>query len=306
MSLFNKISELRFTVVLVVIGFVAAVLSFYDVSGKINDLTIKPLQSPNLYLLSFGTLAVLCSFVFTVLQENLLDWRPDRKIKKTKTGFEMIFKTARICIHFGLLQTKVRLGDLKTAVVLPANDLFDDSCFDDTGIALGGYLAHHFSHSEIVELKEQRNLELKKLTAKPIDDGLATTDKSYGVGSCLFLEKSGHRLIVAAVSTKRRTEGVNAEIYYVHRAMREIFRTVAEKELNTIFVPVIGSGKGGVPRRIALLSLLNAVCENVCRSSGHHLKEVHIIVFKKDDETEPELSRAQVRHLLQLVLKLWL
>ncbi len=88
--------------------------------------------------------------------------------------------------------------------------------------------------------------------------------------------------------------------------MREIFRTVAEKELNTIFVPVIGSGKGGVPRRIALLSLLNAVCENVCRSSGHHLKEVNIIVFKKDDETEPELSRAQVRHLLQLVLKLWL
>jgi len=230
MSFIKKIIEQKYTVILGLVGFVLVLLSFYTISGKISDLIVSLLPSPNFYLLTLGALTILGSIVVAILQENLLDWALFRKIRKTNSGFEALFKTAKIYIHFGLLQEEIKLGDTKTAVVLPANDLFDDGCFDDTGIALGGYLAHHFNHSEIGELKEQRTQELCGLPAESIEDGFTNADKSYGVGTCLFLEKSGHRLIIAAVSTKRKREGIKAEIYYLHRAMHEVLKTVGHLE----------------------------------------------------------------------------
>lgn len=295
----------RISTILCMLGFVVVVCAFYDLSGKLSDLTVEPLDTPNFYLLGLGILALVGAAVLAFFQEGFLDWNISRKIRKTSTGFETKFGTATICVHFGLLQTQVQLGNPKTAVILPSNDLFDDNCFDDAGIALGGYLAAHFSPKEIAELKEQRDLKLADIPAETIDDGSSSAAQSYGIGRCLYLEKSGHKLIIAAVSTKRKIEGVISEISYLHRAMHEVLNTVAENELNTIYTPVIGSGKGGVPPQIAFLSLLNAIYECVHRLSGHHFSTVHIVVFSTGDKSKSQLSPTQVRRVLRIALRLW-
>ena len=319
-KIMEKILDQRYNVVLLIIGSIFVIFSFYDLRRDSGQIEIDPAGSPNSVLVVLGICFIIGSFVIAAFHEGLLDrkhWSKKnfqeelpgqnlrQKIRETSTGFETKFHQTTVCVHFGLLQDKFDLDNPKAAVVLPCNDLFDDECFEDKGIALGGYLASHPNELDIESIKEGRDKILKNSPSKEINDGFPRFNKSYDIGTCIYLVVSRHRMLVTAVSTKRKVEGVRSEITYLHRVMRSVLHSLANNELNTIYVPLIGSGKGGVPHQIAFLSLLNAIYECALRSGGRHFSNVHIVVFKSNENADPELSSAEVRQILQIVLRGW-
>ena len=100
----------RFPVVLGVLGFIMAVASFYEISGKFSDLIVQPLGTPNISLFVLGTLAIAISVALTLFQDEILRLKFNRKVRKTESGFETEFGTTTIFVHFGLLQTYVDIG----------------------------------------------------------------------------------------------------------------------------------------------------------------------------------------------------
>ena len=54
----------------------------------------------------------------------------------------------------------------------------------------------------------------------------------------------------------RGGEGLRAEMSYIFKAVNEIQRTVADKRLSSVYVPLIDSGHGGLKKEVALFSML--------------------------------------------------
>ena len=73
-----------------------------------------------------------------------------------------------------------------------------------------------------------------------------------------------------------------------------------DHRLTDLYIPLMGSGYGGLLKESALLYTIMAIWEILCGPSGHNLHSVNIIVFQKDDKTPPELPIKTVRHILSL------
>lgn len=75
-----------------------------------------------------------------------------------------------------------------------------------------------------------------------------------------------------------------------------------DRRLTDLYLPVMGSGHGGLEPELALLYLLlstKAVVDHP--QSGVHLRSVTIVVYRKDQNTAPSIHPDVVKRMLAVV-----
>jgi len=225
---------------------------------------------------------------------------------RTDTGFKTTYKDTELHVEFGVLQKLYTPGDGR-AVVLPANEFFDNRCFNDANTAAGGFIRSFFDTSQATTLKSLVDQQLADHPFQEVKRQNQRAAISYGTGSCVYLEHpfgTPHRIILSAVATDREDTGIRAEVASIFQVMKGVHRIIArERTISVIYLPLLGAGKGGVPPQLAFRALMIAALEARCAQGGHAMKEVHFVVFQsagKDPQVSEKLAKKAVRELVSL------
>ncbi len=298
--------KLRYPVILLIAGVLMILLAQKALSGPLNKLEIRERPSTSVVYLMTGLGLLVASALLYVFEfEDVVPWTRC-KLVKTKTGFKTTYKDTELCVEFGVLQELYSSGD-GCAVVLPANEFFDDRCFNDVHTAAGGFIRSFFDASQAMSLK---SLVDQKLVSHPFERVTRENKQeatSYGTGVCIYLEHpfgTPHLIILSAVATDRENAGIRAEVASIFQVMKGVHQIIArERTISTIYIPLLGAGKGGVPAQLAFRALLIAALEARCAQGGHAMKEVHFVVFQgagKDPQVSEKLAKRAVRELVCL------
>ena len=124
---------------------------------------------------------------------------------------------------------------------------------------------------------------------------------SYGVGSRILLDRplrSAHQLILAAVTSQRAGEGLQAQIHSIFQAVNQIHNIMRDSRFRKVYLPIMGAGHGCLTKEVALFSLVLAWAEILCGPRSPHY-EVNIISYKADDNTKPKLNPRAVKQILR-------
>lgn len=228
----------------------------------------------------------------------------DRKcIEPTPSGFKCVFRNSDIFVDFGMLQSLAGGASNSSVVVLPANEFFDERCFQDVRTAAGAFIQEHFPE-RARELQQVVGDNLIDAPVELVERPGRTPLRSFGVGTCVYLDRplgSRFRLVFAAVATDRVPDGLRTDLSTIFMLIERIRCIVAEERIASVYLPLLGAGKGGVAPEIAFLTLVTALLEARCKSGGHHLREIHIVVYAPDGRP-PQIARARAEyHVEQLV-----
>ena len=300
------LAKQRYPVILLVAGVFLILAGNYSMSGEVSKLQMVR-QRPQVILNMLGVLCVLGSAVLFLVDEDFVAYRRGCKIRKTKDGFEARFRESKLCVDFGLLQELYSPLDQTSAVVLPANEFFDERCFSDERTAAGSFAGRYFSKQGIDDLKDLVHRELAGHPSEIVSTAQGQSRKSYGVGTCVYL---GHpltqsvRIIFAAIASDRAPHGLRVDLSTVFRTVEDVKCKLASERLSTVYIPLLGAGKGGVPAEIAFLTLISALLEARCRDGGHNLKEMHVVIFE-NEHREPDVSPRQARRALRQLVSLY-
>ena len=171
-------------------------------------------------------------------------------------------------------------ADRRTAIVLPVNEYFDDACISDPYGSLGAFVQHHFKN-RIAEFTDQIRAELDHLPSQRVPRNERQIDESYGIGEAILLStlEPAYRVILASVTTERTSVGLHAEPHFIYAALEGIIETMNEHRLNSLVMPVLGSGHGEISLSAAILFNLLAIRSILGEDRGRHVKEVRLIVF---------------------------
>lgn len=185
------------------------------------------------------------------------------------------------------------------AVLLPANEYFDDECITDPSSSLGAFIQHHFE-GRAGELLRQVQAELAGRPARRVRRTDDRIDESYGIGEAIFLRglQPGHRIILVSATTQRAGIGLHAEPHFLYAALEGAVEMMNEHRLSSMTMPVLGSGHGGMPLPSAVLFNLLAARSALQHEIGRHIRTIRIIVFEKDAGHAINLTtRAIMSHL---------
>lgn len=299
----------RYPALLLLIGILLIFLGGHTISGKLSEPDLGE-RSANLILILLTAVGVLCivgSFALFLIDEDFVAYRRGCKITETRDGFEARFRDSKICVDFGLLQELYQPSDRTSVVVLPANELFDKRCFSDERTAAGAFILRYFSAQGSEQLRQLVHEALGARTFELIETASGTTEKAYGVGTCVYLGEplaQPVRLIFAAVASDRPPHGLRTDLSTIFKAVEEAKCTLATRHLSTVFIPLLGGGKGGVPTEIAFLTLLSALLEARCKDGGHNLREAHLVIFQSRG-CEPSISRRRAKRFLRQLVSLY-
>jgi hypothetical protein len=283
----------RAWVLLFLIGTLFILLAYYRFSGKVTNpaITAGQLEVP---LLLLGIVLLVGASV-SYLVEKDVSWLPSRdRVMMRPDGVAASYGNATLYVRFGKLEDKAAACSDRCAVVLPINNYFEERCFDDCRIALGSYLATNFSPSDVGSIRAAVDSELVRQYP-----GVA---RPFPIGTAVHVKYDGHHMIMPAASTKQTPQGVKSEISFLYSAMHGIIERIVEEEIEILYLPLMGAGKGGIPDQVALLSLLISICESVNRASGHHLREAHIVIFEGPRQ---KVFPADARRIMRMCLALW-
>jgi serine/threonine protein kinase len=233
-----------------------------------------------------------------------------RKGHETENRFEITLKENIIIrVLFGRIE-EVPTETEDTIVALPANEFFDDESFHVKSTSVGSYFTRHFTRGQIEELKSIINSEL--LLIKSCDEIIKKPGKlakSYTIGTCVFLNRpfdEDKRILLVACSTERMPHGNRAEAEFLFNATHAIHEYVKEKKLyRRIILPLFCSGNARMNRVRALHLLLLGFCETIYKSNPAHFEEINIVVFKKTDDSQPEVDPTRVEEQLLFIKKLY-
>ncbi len=149
-----------------------------------------------------------------------------------------------------------------------------------------------------------QRLVARQLSGPPsekVEKEVGSYAESFGVGTCVFLDKplaKQLRIALLAVTTKRAGEGLRAEARHVLDCIAVAHRLLVDHRLSRLYIPVLGSGHGGLKGELSLLCMLIGLSEALRRPSGHHLQEVNIVIFQSSEAGAPTIPKANVRRAL--------
>ncbi len=293
----------RYPALLLLAGLAISFAGSYSISGKITEPQVQP-QQPSFPLITVGLLFVFGSVLLFALDEDVVAYRRGCKISDTKHGFAARFRDSNLTVEFGLLQDLYNPSDVGSGIVLPANEFFDERCFSDERTVAGAIVRKYFSAQGARELKDLVHRELRDQGHDPIAVPGVSAKYSYGVGTCVYVGRplgEPVEMIFAAVASDRPPNGLGVDLSTIFKVIEEIRCHLAGQRLTTAFVPLLGAGKGGVPAEIAFTTLLSAILEARCRDGGHHLEDVHVVIFQpKGGDPQVPLRKAK-RALRQMV-----
>lgn len=278
-------------------GVVFIFLSMFSVKdlAKLDVIFVSPIKiEPMLAGIFFITMSIMWHLAPHLTVP--LSWTSLSKITKTSDGFQATIGRATIEICFCEIQKLVK-SEASALVVLPANDLFDDKCIEDPRSSLGAFVNSMFPNQVhlITNLAKENRPEVSVLP---------NGKSKYDIGSTIYLDRplsKDIRLAFLAVTTITDNYGIRCESSDIFKAIKGLQRLLALQRLDTVVLPIIGSGHGGLHPPVSLICMLIAFAECLKEPSGHHLKSVRIVVYQKNKNEKPAISYWQTRRLLAFV-----
>lgn len=257
--------------VLLFAGLIFVAFSFcqLNISKAVKDFHI--LACPNIGMLLTGAIFVIISL--------LLFWfKGDFTVTKlnVKKGVILKFKGIEISIRVGKIEDISENGK-HIGIVLPANASFDDECITDARSALGSFVLQHFP-DKISNLKISIDKELT-------DAGYQknTNNSNYNLGTTIILPEPYTKpanIIITAATTKIKNVGIRSNPSILIECIKNMFTVTADRKISAIYMPILGSGHGGLEINFALFSLISDIwyfSKEFC-----HIKKVNIIVIEED------------------------
>ena len=283
-------------------GIIFIFLSMFEVQDitKLQVTFTTPIKHPPFQV---GIIFIGLSIIGSIshLLTVPLSWTALSKVRSTDNGYITTIDHAKFEVCFGQIQNffKVSTQDL---IVLPANDLFDDKCINDTRSALGAFINQFFSNKihEICLLVREK-IELMVPLVQANQSG---QKPRYHIGTTVYLENPLNkemRVAFLATTTVKENEGIQCEASDIFRAIKGLHQLMNQERLDTVIIPVIGSGHGGLKPALSFLCMLVSFAECLSNPSGHHIKHIRIVVFQKDKNSKPTIPFWQVRRLLAFV-----
>lgn len=249
---------------------IMASLKIEFADGKLKSISA---QNPNIVLLFMGIIVlgiVLSSYFFELRKVKV-----KRLLKKTEKGFKILISNCQVNINFDDIKN-VDCSDAQSAIALPMNDTFDDECISDPKSSLGAFIQKYFPKG-INDIQGLITNELKDVKCETSDN-----TKVYPLNTVIYLDGplgSNQHIILVSVTTKRKNEGIKSDPSFISKGILEVFKFSADKKLTKLYMPVLGSGHGGVDFSISLYSLLLEVIYNLKYNKFHHVKEINLIVY---------------------------
>jgi O-acetyl-ADP-ribose deacetylase (regulator of RNase III) len=227
-----------------------------------------------------------------------LSWTALVKVGSTDRGFSTQLAHASVDVCFGQIQA---LSDVppETLLALPANDFFDDDCIRDTRSALGAFVNHVFPN-RVTEISALAKQQLQGNTSGGISQP-TTAHQRYDIGTTIYLDRPRGekvRMAFVATTTVTKDEGIRCDAENVFAAVRGVHRLMNTNRIDSVILPLLGSGHGSLRPQMSLLCMLTAIAECLSRQSGKHIKSVRIVVYQRDKDSRPAITPWQARRLL--------
>jgi hypothetical protein len=313
--MFQFLEKQKYPVILSALGFIFVISSYFEVTD-IAKLQISRAIVPIYPLFILGLSLILISIFLHISEETSPVYVFDKsifgllaldKVKKLKNGFRTVINSSAINIIFGRIEL-IEIDTDTSLIVLPSNEFFDDECINDKRSSLGAFIqAKYPNQTDKVQSLIQE--KLVELPFQNVEKETGVLQRSYGVGTSIYLDQplsSKQKILFLSVTTKRAKEGLRAEISYVFKAINKIQGVVADKRLSTVYIPLIGSGHGGLKKEAALFGMLLAVCEMLARPSSHGIKSFNIIVFQASEKDKPNILPENAKRLLKTATGMFL
>ena len=162
------------------------------------------------------------------------------------------------------------------AIVLPTNTAFVDDCAADSRTAIGAFFMSRFP-SGIASLPALL-LDLLAEQGQHPD-----ANNQFAAGTTVVLPDEFARpakVVITASTIRGPGVGITSSPQVICSCVECILRETADHCLDTIYLPLLGSGHGGVEKGAALLIL--ALCLLHFAKSYHHIRSVYIVVHPRD------------------------
>lgn len=214
------------------------------------------------------------------------------KISKKATiqkGLSLQVSRCKVNIKVGQIQD-IATVDKSASVVLPANTSFIDDCITDSNSALGAYFMKHFP-SKISNLGEVIKGCLND-SGKLLDD-----EGDYPPGTSIILPSpydSPVNIILTASTIRKKGVGIVAEPSNISKCIEEVFELTSDKKIRKLYLPILGSGHGGLDLYDALVFLILAIKHS--SNKFHHIKEIDIAV--REDYAEKFKNIYKLQYLI--------
>jgi O-acetyl-ADP-ribose deacetylase (regulator of RNase III) len=305
--MFKFLENPKYPVLLSAFGFLLVIVSHFEIKD-ITKFQVVKAANPVYSLYILGIFIVLASIAIYLLESEIdsssnvsLNWLKQNKIIRLDDGFSSTINQSEIRVIFGKIEEIKTVSD-DSLIVLPTNEFFDDECIRDTKSSLGAFIQTKYPN-QISQLQDLISKQLEILQSHSVEKEAKVFKQSYGVGTAIFLDsplESKQKLLLIAVTTKRAGEGLRAEMSYIFQVVNEIQRIMADKRLNSVYIPVIGSGHGGLRKESALFGMLLAASDVMKRPYGHHIEKFSIVIFRAEDKEKPSISPNIAKKLLRI------
>lgn len=257
--------------ILCVVGALLLSAAFFEYD-KNQGLTMHRNPSLTMTLTGFGLVVSGLAVFYVTRKDNhfrdRLDYKKGVTIKRSE--LTIVVKECEI--------QNICNATSNTAIVLPTNTSFCQECAVDARTALGAYFLKHFP-ADIGILPECFSLALTASAQKPNRAG------NFAPGATIILPDKFARpaKILITASTLLLPNGeITSNPHIICNCVEALFTHTAKEQLDTINMPILGSGHGGVDKGLALLFLLLAVLHY--SKTFHHMKVINILVHPKDIE----------------------
>lgn len=196
------------------------------------------------------------------------------------------------------LTIRIKTGEIQSidsatrnaVIVLPANTTFVDDCATDKRTAMGAFFLDRFPE-KVAALPA---LFLNILAARGLHPD---ESRQFTAGTTIILPDDfakPAKVVITASTIRMAGSGITSSPHVICSCVEGILKCTADQRVDTIYLPILGSGHGGVDRGMALLFLLLAVLH--FSRTYHHIRLVQIIVHPKDVD-----SLNQSKELSQIV-----
>jgi hypothetical protein len=221
-------------------------------------------------------IGIVFVFLFIILQ-ICSEFEQVKGQKITTNGKIYQYNDIDIVLQIGNIEDR-NLYSEKSIVVLPANTEFDDDCITDKKSALGSFFMTHYP--DRLKCAKMMFISIASQECKHSDDN------EYELGSTILLTEPFNSLTavaISAVTTRRPHVGISADLCAVSLTIKNIFEITADKKIDTIIMPVIGSGHGGLSLNFSINMILLNIKYNI--QHYHHIKNVKIIVYSNKQKS---------------------
>jgi hypothetical protein len=264
-EIFNEISPKRVLLLFGVLFIASSFIQYNKEWSFSNDFSCVRLFIGLVFVLLFIVLQICSEF------EQVKGQRITTKGKIYK------YNDTNIVLQIGNIEDRNLYSD-KSIVVLPANTEFDDDCITDKKSALGSFFINHYP--DRLECAKRMFISIASQECKHSDEN------GYELGSTILLPEPFNSLTsvaISAVTTRRPHVGISANLCAVSFTMKNVFEITADKKIDTIIMPAIGSGHGGLSLVFSINMILLNIKYNI--QHYHHIKNIKIIIYNDKQES---------------------